>query len=69
MHDARGGWYAIVLGVDVGALLDQLVTQSFELGLDRVHQDSPPLHTATPCQTVKLHVPEPCMMRERGGTR
>ena len=45
MHDAREGWYAIGLGIDVGALLDQLVAQSFELGLDRVHQHSPLLHT------------------------
>src|SRR5210317_1902252 len=65
MHDEREGWYEIVLGIDVDALLDQLVAQSFELGLDRVHQDSPPLHTATPCQPVKLHVPE----RRMRGTR
>ena len=60
MHDGREGWYAIVLGIDVGALLDQVVAQSLHLGLDREHQDSPPLHTATPCQPVKLHVPEIC---------
>ena len=40
MHGGREGWYIIVLGVDVGALLDQLVAQRFELGLDRVHQHS-----------------------------
>ena len=45
MHDGREGWYAIVLGIDVGALLDQLVAQSLHLGLDRVHQDCLPLHT------------------------
>ena len=58
MHDAREGWYIFVLGVDVGALLDQLVAQSFHLGLNCVHQDSLALCTATPCQAVKLCVPD-----------
>ena len=52
----REGSY-VVLGVDVRELLDQVVAQSFHLGLNCVHQDSLALCTASPCQAVKLCVP------------
>ena len=57
------------LGVDVSTLLDQLVAQSFHLGLDCIHQHSLFLLSPKDCQIVHLYVPEQGKKGEQGHLR